>query len=144
MQAATSHSIRVKRMMPIRAAPGSRIFARADALARPGDENFVSRANAARRNRTKRDTDLGLARDRQSSVRKSGKPDLRGPSARSAKHIVALLTQPAVFTLQHGVGDFLDLNLAVLEVTAVDRDRHGAAMVGRGPRRRDADAFEAF
>src|SRR3954467_2522568 len=55
-----------------------------------------------------------------------------------------LLTQPAVFALQHGVGDFLDLDLAVLEVTAVDRDRHGAAMVGRGPRRRDADAFEAF
>src|SRR5262245_14989685 len=36
-----------------------------------------------------RDTDLGHARDRQLNARKSGGPDLRGPSAKSAKHIVA-------------------------------------------------------
>src|SRR5258705_9674439 len=64
---------------------------------------------------------------------------LRAPACRDD-----LLAEPAIFALEHGVGDLIDLDLAVLEVSAVDRDRHGAAMVGRGPGRRDADAFEAF
>jgi hypothetical protein len=58
-------------------------------LARPGHEILVSRASVASAlARAERDTDLGLARDRQLNARKSGKPDLRGPSAKSAKHIV--------------------------------------------------------
>ena len=45
--------------------------------------SLVSRASGARASsaRAERDTDLGYTRDRHSRVRKSGKPDLRGPSA---------------------------------------------------------------
>jgi hypothetical protein len=58
-------------------------------LARPGHETLVSPASVASAlARAERDTDLGLARDRQLNARKSGGPDLRGPSAKSAKHIV--------------------------------------------------------
>ena len=46
---------------------------------------LVSRASAARRSRAERDTDLGPARDRRVNALKSGKPDLSGPSAISAK-----------------------------------------------------------
>ena len=46
----------------------------------------MSRASAASAlARAERDTDLGPARDRRVNARKSGKPDLRGPSARIAK-----------------------------------------------------------
>src|SRR6187200_1940513 len=61
------------------------------ALARPGHEILVSRATGASAlARAERDTDLGPARDRHSYVRKSGKPHLRGPSARSAKRSFCL------------------------------------------------------
>jgi len=41
---------------------------------------YVSRASAVSAlARAEQDTDLGLARDRLAKMRKSGKPDLRGP-----------------------------------------------------------------
>src|SRR5439155_25752935 len=69
---------------------------------------------------------------------------LRAPGPKSRRLATALLTEPAILARKLGVGELLDFDLAVVVVSAVDRDRHGAAMVGRGPGRRKAYAFEAF
>src|SRR5262245_66612246 len=81
--AAQSHMM-MERPSSFGVAPGSRIFARAGALACPGHEIYRVPGEWSE---AERDTDLGLARDRQSRARRSGKPDPRGPSAKSEKHI---------------------------------------------------------
>src|SRR5262245_27900861 len=69
-----------------------------------------------------------------------------GPTGVPAQFRISrtLLAQPAVLAVELRLGDLLDLDLAVLEVTAVDRHGHRAAMIGRGPGRQQADALEAF
>src|SRR5881392_3072514 len=69
---------------------------------------------------------------------------LRAPGPKSRRLATALLTEPAILARKLGVGELLDLDLAVVVATAVDRDRHGAAMIGRGPGRRQAYASEAL
>src|SRR6266511_2697391 len=64
-------------------------FMKMDARVKPHGHQLtpgVSRASeASALARAERDTDLGFTRDRRLRARKSGKPDLRGPSARLAK-----------------------------------------------------------
>ena len=74
----------------------------------------------------------------------SSRPRVRAPDVAIPAPGHGLLAEPAIFARKLDLGDLLDLGLAVHEVAAVDRDRHGAAMVGRGPGRRQADAFEAL
>src|SRR6266511_2090855 len=72
-------------------------FMKMDARVKPHGHQLtpgVSRASeASALARAERDTDLGFTRDRHSKARKSGKPDLRGPSARLAKRIIGKARQ---------------------------------------------------
>jgi hypothetical protein len=69
----------------------------------PRHTALVSRTSAASAlARAERDTDLGPARDRQSKARKSGKPDLRGPSARIAKRNIPTNAPRVVWPLDPG------------------------------------------
>src|SRR5262245_49088546 len=98
------------------------------ALARPGHAILVSRASAASAlARTERDIDLGLARDRQSNVRKSGKPDLRGPSARSAQHSI----EPRNSSTARVSGAAAALAAALLLIFAVSAHAQEAANLGK-------------
>src|SRR5262245_37885889 len=75
---------------------------------------------------------------------RSSRPPVRAPDVAITALGHGLPAEPAIFARKLDLGDLLDLGLAVHEVAAVDRDRHGAAMVGRGPGRGQADAFQAL